>query len=139
VNTDKLFKMYDVLTPAERVPLILAARQRGDATEESRLVRSAPVHVHRCPDFCDYESRLTELALRYIARQLELASRFQTLERLTGSAEPLPDAAKVVAYLFVTNAEGWAEFCRRNNVDSANLTSELPAITLLRSTCNRSP
>ena len=129
MNTDKLLKMYDLLAPAERVPLILASRQRGDVAEENRLVRSAPVRHLRQPDFFEYESRLTELALRYLAQQLKLIYLFNQLaspSEVPHDGEPLPNAASVVAYQFITNAEGWSEFCRCINIDPDSLTAELP-------------
>ena len=41
MNTESLAKLYDRLTPFERVPLIAAAVSRGDEVERDRLVRSA--------------------------------------------------------------------------------------------------
>lgn len=42
MNTTKLAKHYESLTPEERLPLIIAACCRGDETERARLANSAP-------------------------------------------------------------------------------------------------
>ena len=75
MNTDKLFKMYDLLSPAERVPLIFGARLREDATEEGRLVRAAPRERVIRPDFYSLELRMELTSPRYINRQMSLLCR----------------------------------------------------------------
>jgi hypothetical protein len=42
MNTKGLARHYAILTPWERLPLILAASARGDEQERSRLATSAP-------------------------------------------------------------------------------------------------
>jgi hypothetical protein len=56
MNFHRLTKLYDQLTPTERLPLIIAARARGDAVEQARLVESAPLQ------------KLAELASYHAAR-----------------------------------------------------------------------
>jgi hypothetical protein len=51
VNTKALSKLYDRLTPWERLPLITAAVERGDDAETHRLSRSAPRLHLSLPDY----------------------------------------------------------------------------------------
>jgi hypothetical protein len=51
MNTKALAKRYDRRTPWERVPLIAAAPERGDAAEAQPLSRSAPHLQLRLPDY----------------------------------------------------------------------------------------
>jgi hypothetical protein len=51
MNTKVLAKLYDRLTPRERLPLILAASARNDEVEGQRLAQSAPRMALRLPDY----------------------------------------------------------------------------------------
>jgi hypothetical protein len=51
MNTNGLAKHYGILTPEERLPLILAAADRGDAAEADRLAHTAPRKGWELPDY----------------------------------------------------------------------------------------
>jgi hypothetical protein len=51
VNTNGLAKLYDRLTPHERLPLIVAAAAWGDDQERQRLMGSAPKKLYEVPDY----------------------------------------------------------------------------------------
>jgi hypothetical protein len=70
MNTNALAKLYDRLTPLERLPLIVAATERGDDAEADRLSRSAPRIGVRLPDYHGLGEGLLLLSLFYLAEQL---------------------------------------------------------------------
>jgi hypothetical protein len=62
MTTKKLSRYYQTLTPWERLPLIVAASERGDAVEREQLVRSSLRHGFRVPDYWGLAEELDELA-----------------------------------------------------------------------------
>jgi hypothetical protein len=57
MNTQGLTKMYDQLTPRERLPLIVAASVRADTVERARLVDSAAMVTFAVPPFTAWPKR----------------------------------------------------------------------------------
>ncbi len=51
MNTNSLARHDEILTPRERLPLIMAASARGDEAEAQRLAHSAPLVSLRVPDY----------------------------------------------------------------------------------------
>src|SRR5262249_47266915 len=70
MNTDRLARHYATLTPAERLPLIMAASARGDEAEYEHLARSAPRVYLQAPDTF------------YLAEALLLATSLHMMELL---------------------------------------------------------
>ena len=51
MNTNPLARYYEVLTPWERLALLVAAAGRADEVEGRRLAESAPKVGFRLPDY----------------------------------------------------------------------------------------
>src|SRR5262249_46171514 len=73
MNTDRLAKLYDQLTPWERVPLIIAAGARGDHEEQDRLQNTAPTSLFQVPNHRGLIEGLSQLADRYMILQPDVA------------------------------------------------------------------
>jgi hypothetical protein len=52
MNLRPLAKLYDRLTPLERLPLLIAAGAHGDQVEQERLNASAPKHTLQVLTIC---------------------------------------------------------------------------------------
>src|SRR5262245_50399752 len=76
MNTHGLARLYDRLTPRERLPLIMAASGRGDETERERLARSAPREEFRVPDYFGLADGIQMLALFHIIEVLKLTTLY---------------------------------------------------------------
>lgn len=111
MNTAKLAKHYELLSPDERLPLIIAAFARGDTTEATRLVNSSPMVRMQARDHFPLSSRLERLALRYVARQLDLAGQVSHGLALFADEGETPEFVRVAALLFVVNFDAWQQMC----------------------------
>ena len=143
MNTDCLAKLYDQLTPRERLPLIVAATARGDEADRARLVASAPTNTFRVPDYYGLAEGLRTLALYHLAGMLDLAARCwhasgmlaqeDDFKGRAGQAERARwlDAERMLAYLLVVNADGWRRFCSELRVDGDLLLKEMPGYETL--------
>jgi hypothetical protein len=139
MNTDQLARHYETLTPWERLPLIVAACERGDAVEEERLGRSAPRNGFRVPDYWGLAEGLDDLAKLYLLEQLDLAALYWRFAAVL-DREPLgrPSRAdrerdercwqllKMLAYRHVVRADGWRLLCSQMHLDPVVLLKELP-------------
>jgi hypothetical protein len=143
MKTDCLARLYDRLTPRERLALIVAATARGDEADRARLVASAPTHLFRVPDYYGLAEGLRSLALLHVAHMLDLAARYRHASGLVaqegdckgraGQAERARrlDAERMLAYLLVVNAEGWTRFCSEMQLDGDLLLKNLPGYETL--------
>ena len=143
MNTDCLAKLYDQLTPRERLPLIVAATARGDEADRARLVASAPTSLFRLPDYFGLAEGLRTLALFHVAEMLDLAARCwhasgmlaqeDDFKGRAGQAERARrlGAARLLAYLLVVNADGWRRFCSEMQLDGDGLLKHLPGYETL--------
>jgi hypothetical protein len=145
MNTDALAKLYDRLTPFERLPLIMAAVERGDDAEADRLSRSAPrMHV-RLPDYHGLGEGLLLLSLFHALGLLHLGLLQQRLTALAVEFEEFPvdpadkarasrlrDLARTAAYLFCVEADGWRLLCAELKIDPEALLKDLPYFEMLR-------
>ena len=135
---------YQILTPWERLPLLVAAALRGDDVDQERLARSAPRNSFRSPDFWGLAEGIGNLAQLYLIRQLDLAAvywRVMTyLEQgpLGRCAEDQPQEdrlgmmAKLTAYRFVVGTDGWNRFCADLHLDPDGPLRQLPGSDTLR-------
>jgi hypothetical protein len=73
MNTNGLARLYDKLTPWERVPLIIAAGARGDQEEPERLKNAAPTHLYEVPDYHRLREAMYQLANLQLIIQMDLA------------------------------------------------------------------
>jgi hypothetical protein len=147
VNTDALAKLYDRLTPSERLPLIIAAVERGDAAEADRLSRSAPRFQPVLPDYHGLGEGLLLLALFHLIGQLErglvywrtAATAVDWEECPAGQqdkvrAERLWAVARMTAYMLCVEADAWTRFCSELHIDPVALVRDLPGYNTLQLT-----
>src|SRR5438132_10531123 len=128
MNTNGLAKLYDKLTPLERIPLILAAEAREDETEVQRLHNSAPMRTWWFSDYLMPSMALQTSSKMYIVEQLDhIAIYWHAIWRLGDEQDEKPEdwllSAEVAAYVFTCNAEAWRRFCEELNIDPALVTA----------------
>jgi hypothetical protein len=141
MTTKQLARYYPTLTPWERLPLIVAASLRGDAVEREQMVRSAPRHGFRVPDYWGLAEGLDELAKLYLLAQLDLAAvywRFSALLDQEPRARPSrPERQQderpwqlleMLCYTFVVRADGWRLLCREMHIDPEDYLKDLPGV-----------
>jgi hypothetical protein len=147
VNTDALAKLYDRLTPRERLALIIAAVERGDAAEADRLSRSAPRIQVGLPDYHGLGDGLLLLALFHLIGQLERGLIYWHTSATAvdweecparhqdhGRAERLWAVARMTAYRLCVEADAWTQFCSELHIDPEALLRDLPGYDTLRLT-----
>lgn len=133
MNTSRLAKLYDALSPAERLPLVVAACHRGDEAECRRLIDTAPTCGLEVSHHYLHARALERLTFGYLARQLELlAGYWHGLGPAAGKAD-VPAYVGVLAYLFCANADAWELFCRRLGVEPAAVLAGLTGAELIES------
>jgi hypothetical protein len=135
MNANALAKLYDRLTPWERVPLWLAADARGDGLEKERLATSAPRKLIRVADSYSLLVALHRLASHYMMVQLHLACAYQTAvgADLAGLAEN-DGTLRMVAYDLTSSADLWQRFCAELGFDAELLLKDLPGFATLKAT-----
>lgn len=140
MNSNGLAKLYDRLTPRERLPLIVAASVRGDEPEADRLARSAPTLLYRVPDYRGLSEALLDVSLLCMIRLLDLAAQLWHAEGLIESNQHLGKGEekqaltecrlmivlRLNAYLLVTELEAWGRFCGELNLEPDALLRDLP-------------
>jgi hypothetical protein len=145
MNTKPLGKLYDRLTPHERLPLMVAAADRGDEAEADRLARSAPRFACRLPDYHGLGEGLLLQLLFYMIAQLDRAAIYW---HGTGLAEELSEfpigkddrarakrwrkLLRLVAYNMVVEADAWKRLCAELHIDPETLLRDFPAYDTLR-------
>jgi hypothetical protein len=147
MSTKALAKMYDRLTPWERVPLLIAADARDDAAELDRLQRAAPRRVCEAPDHADLMDALHWLAATQVMSQLDLALAYGRVSALSdehfwshegGEDDPLGSRLetleRLLAYQFVVNADAWRRFCGDLAIDPDALLAGYPGCRTLKRT-----
>jgi hypothetical protein len=138
MNSKVLAKLYNRLTPWERVPLIIAAGARGDQEEQERLETTAPTHLYEVPDYHRLSQALYQLADRHLIIQLDLALLYYQAAAMLEVYLPLTGAAnderenrlgkimQLLAYRYVAQADAWRHVCGRLQVDPAVLLKHYP-------------
>src|SRR5262249_37839849 len=76
MNLQRLERLYDHLTPRERLPLIMAAHLRGDTAEHKRLVASAHKQTFQVPDYHPLAKALDKACHWHMLTMLDLAGLF---------------------------------------------------------------
>jgi hypothetical protein len=76
MNRDALGRLYNQLTPRERLPLLMAAHRRGDATEYQRLSDSVPKRTFQVADYYPLAKALDEAVYLHLLCLLDLAGAF---------------------------------------------------------------
>jgi hypothetical protein len=149
MNTNALARMYDGLTPWERVPLMHAAQTRGDEVELARLRDSTPRVVFGIPDSHPLLEALDRLRCHHLLTQLDTAVLYgQVLgafgqdtepagvesEKTRAREEQLLRTLKTFAYLLTTHAEAWRQLCTELKLDADALLRRLPGYETVRQT-----
>jgi hypothetical protein len=142
MNTNSVSRLYDGLTPRERLPLLIAAARRGDAIESQRLQMSAPKHKFEMPDYFPHADAFDEVAHYHLLTVLDLGMHFwqwwglwltrglrkQAADGPRSGRRGQAKAAKelqtragcLVQYYaarFVAHVDGWKQFCTELHVD----------------------
>jgi hypothetical protein len=114
-STNGLARMYDKLTPWERLPLLLAARRRGDEVESGRLAATAPKIACQVPDHYGLAQAFTLVSVLHFLEVSRLATQFFATFALPDDTKKEEEAALdqrvLMAHLFKTNLAGWRQFC----------------------------
>lgn len=142
MNTTGLEKMYDKLTPRERVPLIIAASARGDSVERQRLVSSTPVALFKVPNYRGTAEGLAKLADIFLGDMLGLSAlywqgwglwqqatlcKYETEERLLVSV-------RLLASRLLVRAESWKLLCAELQIDTEILLKGMPGFETMQMT-----
>jgi hypothetical protein len=142
MNTKYLAKLYDQLTPRERLQLIMAAGARGDQAEQKHLSASAPKETYEVPNYYGLAKALKEAGYFHLLTLLDLAANFWqwwglwmsyglrdpgetgTKKSRRGQKKSLQRlerrAGGVVRYYasrFVAYVEAWKQFCSELQID----------------------
>ena len=138
MNTNPLARYYTVLTPWERLALLVAAAGRADEAEGRRLAESAPKVGFRLPDYWGLAEGLESLAKLYLLRQLDAAAIYWRVMGVLNQ-EPLEESAaeqqrhdrlwravQTLAFRFVVRADGWRLLCRQLQIDPDVVLRDLP-------------
>ncbi len=116
MNTNGLVKHYDLLTPRERLPLILAAFARGDEQERARLVKSAPRRRYSVQDHAGLTEAYFTLCITHLLEVTELAAQYllvlgQVAREEGEDEDGVVEGALLLGYLLKTRLAGWRLFC----------------------------
>ena len=131
LNTKRLVKHYEHLTPRERFSLIVAAGIRSDEGERDHLVRSAPKQTFSVPNHRGYAEGFAEVGNVYITWQLEtgiwkwrallvIESGRKAKTRQTNSLEMFTNR-------FLVWQKAWSLLCEEYGVDGDGVLSVHPA------------
>jgi hypothetical protein len=127
--------MYDKLTPWERLPLLMAARRRGDEGESGRLAATAPKVACQLPDYYGLGQAFTLVSLLHFIEVSRLAAQYFATFRLpddTRKEEQVAlDQRVLMAHLFKTTLAGWRQFCAEFRFDPESCWSSLPGFDVV--------
>jgi hypothetical protein len=141
MNTKCLAKLYDRLTPRERLPLILAASARDDEVEGQRLAQSAPRMALRLPDYHGLGEGLFLASLFHLIGVLDVAALFWLTQGRLAEWQAWADEkededdwlnrmdakVRMLAYVLTAKRDGWRRFCAELPVDPELLLNDVPA------------
>jgi hypothetical protein len=140
MSTARLAKLYEHLTPLERLPLALAAEELGDEEEADRLARTAPRLEFSIPDCFGLRDGLWLLANFHMITQLEriaiLSLGEKAVERRwenargkqqVDRAKHVSDMLAIVAYRITVAAEVWKCFCAGLKIAPDSFLRDMPA------------
>ena len=140
MDTNRLVKLYDVLKPAERVPLLLDADARGDQAEYDRLVRTAPRSTYTLPDFYPMMEGLYLIGYLHGMEMLQVAANLWPvavswrlrMERQDDN-EKAYRAMRCLAYQFLILLDGWRQWGAKLQIDLEAQLKALPCYETLLS------
>lgn len=122
LDTKRLTKHFDKLTPRERFALMVTAFQRGDEKEHQLLIRTAPREMFSIPTFRGYSEGFRELADFYVICQLETGIGIAIGVATTLDEEKAADLDRmiplqVLAHRFVMWRDAWQRLCDDYGID----------------------
>src|SRR5688572_10889865 len=133
MNTARLVRHYDSLSPAERLPLIMAASARGDDQEWERLRTSAPRVVYQVTHHFGLAMAFRDLCEIHRMEMLNLAALFLGSYGVAGGWDGNQgtgaghlDSARALGYLLKVERAGWRLFCEGLKFDPDTCLSCLP-------------
>jgi hypothetical protein len=145
MNANRLIRQYEKLTPWERVPAIIAARDRGDKVEADRLAQTAPTETWSIVNFKWVYESLHILANFYALELLDLAAFYYEASAAWGedylhlgkkeakeAKKRREESRRMICFLFVRKADMWQAFCAGAGVDPQALFRELPGFERIR-------
>jgi hypothetical protein len=120
-NTNGLAKMYDKLTPRERLPLLTSALSRRDELERGRLETTAPRVAYLLPDHFGLAQALALVSQRHFMELLHLAAEYFKTFALPDCTRKQEHAALdtrvLCGHIFKTKLAGWRQFCAEFRFD----------------------
>lgn len=158
---------YDLLTPEERLGLIIAAGIRGDDAEQTRLVRAAKAMLIPTTDYVPFAQSFREVSMMAYVDLLEESARYgeallrlppeseeeaededegdedepfdgQGLEDDDFTAEDYPFFLVLAyGYILKVKADGWKLFCERLHVPPFVLMDHLPGFARVQRAMER--
>jgi hypothetical protein len=141
MDTNRLAKLYDVLKPAERIPLLLDADARGDRVEYDRLARIAPRSTYTIPDFYPMLEGLWFVATLHMIEMLQYGMYLWCASGLwvNGRLDPqhrdkARQAMGFQAYRLLILFDGWRLWGTQLGIDLDILLKWMPAYDLLLQT-----
>jgi hypothetical protein len=145
MDLSKLTRHYELLSPWERLPLIVAAGVRGDDSERERLIGSAPKYAFRVPDHWGLAQGVDRLVMVHIAMQLDLAASYWHLSAALAELsfgrcrraarqrqDRLLNLLRLTAYRLVTYAEAWKLLTADLQIDAEDLLRDVPGYDNVR-------
>jgi hypothetical protein len=133
MNTSGLARQYDKLTAWERLPLVLAALDRGDDAEADRLNGTAPTRPALVPHHYGLWEGLTLLAVTHLGLQLNGAFRLACATALLAAGHVKGDEPlRVLAFEFVVEADAWKLFCAELDLEPDAILRHLPGYDVVR-------
>jgi hypothetical protein len=145
MNTNRLARQYQNLTPWERIPLLVAADARGDELDLVRLQQTAPSITIQVPHHLELCERLDDLVKQYLLVQSEAAAWYWKISAMYGQSliwlspqeesrrcDRLLNEMKMLCYHYVVRADGWKLVCSQWHLDPEALCRELPGYETMR-------
>jgi hypothetical protein len=145
MNLTNLTRNYDLLSPWERVPLIMAADARGDDGERERLAGSAPKRATFVfPDHWGLVHGLDQLAVVHVLSQLDMATLYWRMSLVMAEPPFLRrkedrerekrwwNMLRMIAYRTVTRAEAWKLLAAELQIDPDQPLRDVPGYENMR-------
>jgi hypothetical protein len=140
MDSDQLARRYATLTARERLPLLLAARVRGDDVEAERLLESAPRELWRVPHHQTLAEALCDLSLLHVALLLDAAAQLWHADGLLETNDRFAKKGRArearelrllatmrrLGTRILALQEGWRRFCAGLHIDPEAPLRDLP-------------
>jgi hypothetical protein len=131
LDSKRLARHYDKLTPQERFSLMASAFLRGDELEHGRLIRTSPRQVFSLPAFHGQSEAFREMADFYVICQLEIgigiAVGLASLDANKAADPKRIVPLRVLAHRFVVWRDAWQRLCDDYGIDWPGYLSLYPA------------